>query len=1005
MAVYDDQKQDEQKDTTTLPGDDELRARTGISASEEKEMEDSARSDVAKKEDDFAGKQSGQESEGEEVEPVDLYNPGAAIGSATPFGKFQVMFGKNKKGFMAGGFIGIFMLVIVGGMGSLIPHELIHIKEVVAQNIGGVQQDVLDKRRMRILQKAYFFRDDGKFAGYKQKGTLFSFLDNRKSNKLVTDLETRGYKIDPELNGTKWTGKFKSIIGPDGVPLNDSDSLWSRRSAMRAAIDDTYPSKSALWRSKQTSLMYKRYGLTRGKWWTDNEATRKMTSAKERLKEKVRSAMMRGSPANPTVDPAQAGKDKDGKPIPAEQAKAGEINSGIQDALAAEQEAAKTGVPTPPLNGDVDINPTTGLSAVGGSVLKVAGITQVADNACQIAGIGNTIVVTSRAAKALQLAQYSSLILAAADGMKAGDVDGKMINDIMIAVNGLDPETKKNFFASGGWLSVSGKSPVKATYGTTYDAGGGLTGQLKGILDTAYSSLGGKKNVKGTCKTLANPFVQAGSAVVGIGAIVFSGGTIGVGKLALQAAYEVAKFTLIGYGTQLAIKAATGTIISGTEVGERMGDAFMSGSGRLFAMNGMARGFRPLTKTEYVYQQNEFNANQNAKFAAMPLSKRMFSLENQNSISSKALDTFGEAQNSNVASFIAKIPSLFGSFISAKTLAEDANTCNQEEIVNANIQTDSFCNPIIGNTDSELNKIDPIENLIWMYDNNYVDGNGTPQGDYQTYTDSCFDSATGNTLFDDTDPFVSEFVSTCFDAGPDGAKATSNNVGLYERFRAFRLDSGLLECLNQYIDQGHCDETNTAADTTTDTSTGGGTPTEFADASTKQVLDSCNNGTATGQVKIICAAVGMSGIPYVDSASNTAAYLTKDPSGVVCNQYTNISILRATNGKYKKGYCSQQFGTIGVNEGQFQKIEFANLSPGDIVIRESSCGCGCTDSQGRSGHVAMVASYNNDTNQVVVAEASSPSHPSGIRTPMQVQWSPNNKWGYTYALRYVGGGL
>ena len=46
MAVYDDQKQIQDKDTDTLPSNDDLRGITGISESEEKEIEESAKRDL-----------------------------------------------------------------------------------------------------------------------------------------------------------------------------------------------------------------------------------------------------------------------------------------------------------------------------------------------------------------------------------------------------------------------------------------------------------------------------------------------------------------------------------------------------------------------------------------------------------------------------------------------------------------------------------------------------------------------------------------------------------------------------------------------------------------------------------------------------------------------------------------------------------------------------------------------------------------------------------------------
>ena len=42
------------------------------------------------------------------------------------------------------------------------------------------------------------------------RGSMFSFVENHKVNKIVTDLEARGYKITPELDSSgNYTGEFK----------------------------------------------------------------------------------------------------------------------------------------------------------------------------------------------------------------------------------------------------------------------------------------------------------------------------------------------------------------------------------------------------------------------------------------------------------------------------------------------------------------------------------------------------------------------------------------------------------------------------------------------------------------------------------------------------------------------------------------------------------------------------------------------------------------------------
>ncbi len=800
------------------------------------------------------------------IQPTDMYNPTAAIAKGA-FSRFYANVGNNKKSVgIGGGIVGVIIIAIIAGFSAFLPFELLHIKEVAVQELSGVQEQVMDKRRMRIMTRAYFFRD-GKLDGYKARGSMFSFVENRKSTKIVADLETRGYKIKPELDANgNYTGRFKEIIGPDGKVINDGDSLWQRRSALRTAMNDVYPAKTALWRSKQTSKMYARYGLVRGKWWSDNAATRKLASAEERLKQKIRDTMNKPVLANGQVDPVPD-KKQDGTADPAGQkanTAAGELADGIDAAAQEEYAAANSGTETAPLAGnpqspDLAIKPG---KAFAEGILNVIKITGPIDGACQGISAANTISKVSRVQKALQLAKYSSLILSMADGLKAGKVDSKSLNEMMTAMNKPDPETGKSFFASAGWQTLSTHKQVTGAYTTTYNSSGGTSGEIKNILDKFYGLVGGKSNVKTTCGTLNNPFIQVGSGVLGIGAAIFTGGAEAAAKLPAQAAIELGKQFIIGYATQLGVKAATGTIVSGAEKGERMGDAFSSGAGTMTALNASSRGFKPLTKSQFTAQKQEYLAYQATQFNALPLKEKILSSENQNSVAYKSMSGVAMIQNKGIIGTIASIPKSLFSFgnLNAKAASQETPACTDEDIVANNIQTDGFCNPIMGNTDDELDKIDPIENMIWMQDNGYVDGDGKPLGVFADYTKFCFNDEDGtqgdkvSVLFSEGD-YVSEFTSECFDAGTttgyvanpansntstvsffsklfsQKATAASNTptvrIGLHERFRAFRLDTGIIECTNDFLDNGYCNDQVGGSDSSSDGSTTSPTASRF----------------------------------------------------------------------------------------------------------------------------------------------------------------------------------
>jgi hypothetical protein len=224
---------------------------------------------------------------------------------------------------------------------------------------------------------------------------------------------------------------------------------------------------------------------------------------------------------------------------------------------------------------------------------------------------------------------------------------------------------------------------------------------------------------------------------------------------------------------------------------------------------------------------------------------------------------------------------------------------------------------------------------------------------------------------------------------------------------------GLFDSSNLTADEqaGLSGQTDAAASTTTPSSA---TDTNLASSnpSAQAVLDSCKSGTATGKIKIVCSSLTLLGLPYGDPAHPFYQYLniSNQPSQVGCNAFVDISILRATNGVYRKEYCSQLFATQGVADGNFKKIDLKSVQPGDIVVRQSYCGCtsacrGGHDVLGRYGHVAVVVSYDAATDKIVVSQASSSSHPSAVSDPTTATWSSSNMYGFTYGMQYTGGGL
>jgi len=107
-------------------------------------------------------------------------------------------------------------------------------------------------------------------------------------------------------------------------------------------------------------------------------------------------------------------------------------------------------------------------------------------------------------------------------------------------------------------------------------AGGGLTGTLTGVTSKINDILGNK--AEETCGVLNNPFVGAGSLVVGIGTMLIPGAnTVRFSSLAKDVTISA------GIGIALAVLPSllqdiiAGVLVDKTTVGEAAGDAITSG--------------------------------------------------------------------------------------------------------------------------------------------------------------------------------------------------------------------------------------------------------------------------------------------------------------------------------------------------------------------------------------------------------------------------------------------
>ena len=170
---------------------------------------------------------------------------------------------------------------------------------------------------------------------------------------------------------------------------------------------------------------------------------------------------------------------------------------------------------------DADGVATSTSSDVLAGVGKAANFIKVdgwVSNVCAIYRAAQGLAYAAKAVRAYQLIRFAMLILNESDQIKSGDAKP---NDVSFYGNMLTTETKSE---DGSYKAATDSYGYKyAAYNevgrlsssaSMFLVGGGLTGELSGVLSYINSQLGGKQET--VCKIDENKIVQAGSLVLGI---------------------------------------------------------------------------------------------------------------------------------------------------------------------------------------------------------------------------------------------------------------------------------------------------------------------------------------------------------------------------------------------------------------------------------------------------------------------------------------------------------
>ena len=781
------------------------------------------------------------------------------IDTPTGTGRFKKYAGMRRRWILGG--LGV---SLIGGLFSLfvsfLPLELLHIAEVFQTEIGGIQDTVLTTRSGKIYSRMFFFRDDGVFDGYKERGSIFSFVKNRTSQNLLEDMRSKGFEIDPDIDETgRWTGRFNSISWDGADEIIDTDakfqSFWEQRSNLRTFFKEKYPSKSWFWRTRKAWKMYPRFGLsvTRGDWLRNNKVARAIDDVTLRVRKLARDAQIGSDNITSVRGRNVTGEDTDGNDV-VDQDAFDDVQDAADDARA-KYDNPEISVKANDL--EIDVNktvkeiaeevPEIAVTGTAKGLLRGINVFNTVDSACEVKRVLLAIELGSRVLKAVQLMKYAGIFLSVANTIKAGEAGNDEVSTFTNWVNTPDKETGRDFFGSGAWAWAAGigggAAVVSAKNATNYSVGGGWTGTLAEIND-------GLDRVPGvnptSCKFTNNFGVQILGGGIGIVIGIFSGGSISAVQLGLGVAAQIIIEVLKAIATPILVDMVAGTVIDYFETGDEMAAALVSGYNVMNGAQGGNHGMRPVDLQTYAYLQGELDKDLRQERSQTSFFARLFDTGDYNSLASRtayalprSFTTTGHQIKNSLSDPLSTIASMFQlPFNNNKAFARISSSeqCNDDDIVAAGLAADPFCNVIFGESADILDR-DPQENLLFMVDRDgdgvvgedggeaggdgdYANGDGFPldgqngraetrQGlAFREYLNQCNSGETSEPLTDtsiidvlhnyDEAAANNEFIDMCYTNSYNFGDLGTHDTW---RFRLFVMDNAIIDAIEEDIEQ------------------------------------------------------------------------------------------------------------------------------------------------------------------------------------------------------------
>ncbi len=674
-------------------------------------------------------------------------------------GKSGKFWTRRKK--TGGGIIGLIIGLLIGSSTIFGPALTVnHLRSLLIEKVGQLQIDHTRKYRRQKLSKL---------------SDLFS-KDGRRGGKIITEMESKGYKFSFDPTDKK---KILGLTLPDGTSSIINGDSGALADHIDKYMEVNHPLRFSRWKTNRMEAFYNRFKVSR-KAVTTKTLTKVVDPELEVNKGMVQQINDTGIDTSPSSTPPK--NETDAQKAAREQQAAdnafvaknngslSDIKGKLKDGLPVEQLSAEEqkilSVASRVDNETIDILNKIADGSIASKAFStfkgIAATTDILDKICTAKNRLRAITFAARNYRALSLLRYASIFVKAGDDVRRGTVDPKLLNELMKRVTSKD-SNGNSIGGSPGFAYIL-KNHFSKSKNNVSKSNVSVDGTQTGVVGAIQDATNLIPAVsKSQCGVYQNPGFQIGVAAVEVAVGIFTGGSsegveVGAREAVILSLKEalgkiLSKETAIGVAKTLAIdlsfegaltllqfyaEKATTLNFTGQEKGGGLGDILTAGSGTMNKQRGLQSGMVPATSEQYAIANTQFIAEKKAEQQTQSIYTRMFDYSNPDSFAYTAATNLATmpygvngvgrflSNSINMASSVLSKPfSIFGGFeklFSGTVFAQTTDEIPFEtyDAKGKQLATDPAGNILPIMRDDILN-VDPEENVKFLINSGDID--------------------------------------------------------------------------------------------------------------------------------------------------------------------------------------------------------------------------------------------------------------------------------------------